>query len=114
MKAEYITFSYIAIAMSWLAAMMIYDFKHTETQNVLYELSLAKKEIKTLNEELNTPKRSCSDLELDLIAQKKLNHTLQENILHLEKLEYICETEELDYQSLTFRVQELEEDCKCR
>lgn len=106
--------SYLAIVLSWFAATLIYEFKQTETQNALYELSLVKKEIKRLNKEVKAPIRQCGDLELEVIAQKKLNTTLQESIIHLEKLEYINEEEELDFQSLTFRVQELEDDCKCR
>lgn len=113
-KIDITLFSYLAILFSWLSVMTLYDFKHTQLQDAKYELSLAKKEIKKLTQQLNTPRKDCASLELDLIAQKKLIATLQGNIVHLEKLEYICESEELDFQSLLFKVQELEDDCKCR
>lgn len=113
-KIDTTLFAYLAILLSWLGAMLLYEFKHNEVQNVNYELSLAKKEIKKLTQQLNAPRKDCGHLELDLIAQTKLINTLQENIVHLEKLEYICESEELDFQSLLFKVQELEDNCKCR
>lgn len=113
-KIDFTLFAYLAILLSWLGAMLLYEFKHNEIQDVNYQLSLAKKEIKKLTQQLNAPRKDCASLELEMIAQKKLIGTLQENIIHLEKLEYICESEELDFQSLLFRVQELEDGCKYR
>ena len=114
MKLDYTLLSLVALSISCVFAVMSYIVLYNSTQEIQHQLNLAKKEIEELTEDLNTPRISCNNLELELVAQKKLNDTLQEHIILLEKLEHICEEEELDFQSLTFRVQELEEDCKCR
>ena len=83
--------------MSCVFAVMSYIVLYNSTQEIQHQLNTKKRNRRT-HRRFKHSRISCNNLELELVAQKKLNDTLQEHIILLEKLEHICEEENLTFK----------------
>ena len=102
------TASHIAILVSWFATAFIYAMKAEEVAALKHEVHF----IHALLKKARAKKVcACGELQLSNEAKDKVIQSLQNDILHLEKLMLVCEEEEIDCVNLHYKIIEIESEC---